>query len=103
VAGAADLSGDGKADVIWRHQTTGMVTGWLMDGTARASGGVLHQGIALQWRIDALRDLNADGKYDIVWRNALNGDVNGWRMDGLTKSSGGFVRNAHPQWTIVVP
>jgi hypothetical protein len=103
VAGAADLSGDGKADVVWRHQTTGMVTGWLMNGTARASGGVLHQGIALQWRIDALRDLNADGKYDIVWRNALNGDVNGWRMDGLTKSSGGFVRNAHPQWTIVVP
>lgn len=103
VAGVADLSGDGKADIVWRHQTLGIVTGWLMDGTMRASGGVMHQGIALSWRIEAVRDVNNDGKSDLLWRNTANGDMNGWIMNGLSKTNGGFIRNAHTQWSVVVP
>ncbi|MEY5032704.1 MAG: hypothetical protein RL354_1735 [Planctomycetota bacterium] len=103
VAGAGDLNGDGKADVVWRHQAAGTVTAWLMNGTQRASGGVLHAGISPAWRIEALRDLDNDGKADVVWRNTQNGDINGWIMNGLTKSRGGFVRNANMQWSVLVP
>ncbi len=103
VAGAADISGDGKADVVWRHQSLGMVTGWLMNGSTRASGGIMHAGIPLMWRIEALRDIDDDGKYDLIWRNTANGDMNGWIMNGLSKASGGFIRNAQPQWAVVVP
>jgi len=28
-----DLDGDGKADIVWHHATTGEVSAWLMDGT----------------------------------------------------------------------
>ncbi len=103
VAGAADISGDGKADVVWRHQSLGMVTGWLMNGSLRDSGGIMHAGIPLTWRIEALRDIDDDGKYDLIWRNTGNGDMNGWIMNGLSKASGGFIRNAQPQWAVVVP
>jgi len=88
---------------VWRHQAAGTVTAWLMQGTARASGGVLHPGISPAWRIDAMRDLDSDGRMDIVWRNTQNGDLNGWIMSGLAKSRGGFVRNANMQWTVLVP
>ena len=55
------------------------------------------------WRIEALRDIDDDGKYDLIWRNTANGDMNGWIMNGLSKASGGFIRNAQPQWAVVVP
>ena len=32
----ADLDGDGKADILWRH-STGIVSIWLMDGATRRS------------------------------------------------------------------
>jgi hypothetical protein len=103
VAGAADITGDGRADVVWRHQTVGTVTAWVMDGTARVTGGLLHPGIPTVWRIEALRDIDDDGRYDILWRNAQTGDMNGWIMNGLAKDRGGFIRNANMQWAIVVP
>ena len=28
----ADLDGDGRSDVLWRSDTTGDVSGWLMEG-----------------------------------------------------------------------
>jgi hypothetical protein len=35
VQAVADFSGDGKADILWRHSTTGRLIVWLMNGTAR--------------------------------------------------------------------
>ncbi len=105
VAGVADVSGDGKADVIWRHRTMGTVCAWMMNGTQRVTGGLMNNGAAIGsvWRIDGLRDLNGDGKYDIVWRNTLTGDVNAWILDGFAKTQGGFIRNANTQWGVVAP
>ena len=34
VAGVADLTGDGKADLLWHHATAGHVWVWAMNGTA---------------------------------------------------------------------
>ena len=37
IEGVADFSGDGKADLLWRHATRGEVWVWLMDGAVRLS------------------------------------------------------------------
>ena len=34
VVGSGDYDGDGRADVLWHHATTGAVWVWLMDGAA---------------------------------------------------------------------
>jgi hypothetical protein len=32
IAAAGDFNGDGKADLIWQHQLSGMLAAWLMNG-----------------------------------------------------------------------
>jgi hypothetical protein len=32
IARVIDVNGDGKADLVWHHTTTGQVTVWLMNG-----------------------------------------------------------------------
>ena len=40
IKGVGDFDGDGKADIVWRNDTTGQVAFWLMNGMAiSASGG----------------------------------------------------------------
>ncbi|HBP86986.1 MAG TPA: VCBS repeat-containing protein, partial [Nitrospiraceae bacterium] len=34
IAGAEDVNGDGKSDVIWRNNSNGAVAVWLMNGVA---------------------------------------------------------------------
>jgi len=90
IAGTGDINGDGRVDVIWRHDS-GMVTDWL--GTN--SGGfadnsatfLINPGAA--WHIAGLDDVNGDGRVDLLWRND-NGMVLNW----LGQANGGFTDNA---------
>ena len=34
----ADLNGDGMSDLIWQHQTQGLISTWLMNGTTMVAG-----------------------------------------------------------------
>ncbi len=99
VAGVGDLDADGRADVVWHHEALGLVSGWLMDGLNRRTGGYISTTVGAGWKIIATPDLNGDGKRDLLWRNNANGDVNGWLMNGLLKDSGGFIRSAATSWT----
>jgi hypothetical protein len=80
VTAHSDLNGDGKADIVWRNTTTGMVTTWLMNGTTMSSNGTLLAAGNGAWTVAGIGDLNGDGKADIVWRNASTGQVTGWLM-----------------------
>ncbi len=99
-AAANDLNGDGKADLVWRHNGTGDVAAWLMDGsTVRTDAwfGPVDPG----WQIVGVGDLDGDGKADIVWRNAQTGWVDLWFMDGANAPTGASVRPvADLQWEI---
>jgi hypothetical protein len=33
IVGTADFNGDGNPDLLWQHQTQGLLGVWLMDGT----------------------------------------------------------------------
>ena len=93
----ADLDGDGKADILWRHGTTGQLFLWLMDGIniiGYQSPGTVSD---LNWQIQVVGDFNGDGKADILWRHGTTGQLFLWLMDGINiigyQSAGHSVRS----------
>ena len=88
---AGDVNGDGKADLVWRHASTGQVTVWLMNGATIAGSGMVAQVTDLDWQLVGAGDVNGDGKADLVWRHASTGQVTVWRMNGATIAGAGAV------------
>jgi hypothetical protein len=82
-AGAGDLDGDGKADLVWRDGNTGDVSVWLMNGARIKALKDVASGVPLTWQIAGVGDLDGDGKADLVWRDTQTGAVSVWLMDGL--------------------
>jgi translation initiation factor IF-1 len=96
-ASARDFDGDGKADILWRHQSSGG-TGenylWPMDGTTMLStNGPINVIDDLNWKVAGIGDLDADGKADIVWRHTVNGEVHVYLMDGRVVKANGLVQD----------
>src|SRR2546427_84214 len=75
VADVADVDGDGKADVIWRHGGTGDVAIWLMDAETVKQSTVVAPGVPLAWQIAGVGDVDGDGKADLVWWHVQTADV----------------------------
>jgi len=74
IAGAGDLDGDGKDDIVWRNQATGENTLWIMDGAQLSpASGAIARVDDRSWRIAQVADFNRDGRDDILWRNSANG------------------------------
>jgi hypothetical protein len=94
-----DVNGDGKADLVWRHTSSGEVAIWLMNGPTIASSGHLGA-VPLEWQIAGTGDVNADGNADVIWRHSNTGTVAIWLMNGLTVMSVGFPGSAPTVWQI---
>ncbi|WP_342346737.1 PASTA domain-containing protein, partial [uncultured Nitrospira sp.] len=88
-----DLDANGKADLVWRNNSTGNTAIWLMDGTTIAASG-FPGGVPVAWKIAGVGDVNGDGKADVIWRNGSSGGVAVWLMDGVTIISTGFPGSA---------
>ncbi len=106
IAGLADLNGDGKADLLWRHKGTGALSAWLMNGTTSTATVSLTPSVGpgLVWQIRGLSDLNGDGKADLLWHNQKTGDLLAWLMNGTVKASGVALtpaRYAGSGWQVV--
>ena len=87
VAGTGDFNGDGRDDILWRHQS-GQIANWL----GLSDGGFLSNTSAsagTDWAIVGTGDFNGDGRDDILWRNA-NGDLTDW----LGQADGRFEGNS---------
>src|SRR6266850_1470854 len=89
---AYDFDGDGRADVLWRNNTSGQNYVYVMNGTSIASEGYLRTVADLNWEVWAIGDFNGDGKDDILWRNRTTGEGYIYLMDGTTIPGEGFIR-----------
>jgi hypothetical protein len=113
IACVADMSGDGKADILWRHGLPGDTASganqvWLMDGATRLAVRALNAQPDLTWQVAGCGDFDADGKSDIVWRRAVNGANALWLVNVTTdpaipavKATLPVAALADPTWHIV--
>jgi len=94
VKGVGDLDGDGRADIVWRNNSSGQNYLYPMYGTTiKPTEGYLRTVADLAWQIVAVGDYDGDGKSDLLWRNASTGENYLYPMDGITiKASEGYLR-----------
>jgi probable HAF family extracellular repeat protein len=83
-----DFNSDGKPDLIWQNQASGLTGVWFMDGVTQSGWSYFNpvQAPDTTWKIVGSEDFNADGKRDIVWQNQASGHIGVWFMDGVTQS-----------------
>lgn len=69
IAGVADMNGDGRDDIVWRH-TNGTTSIWFMDGLVFGSDTITpFDDPTAIWEIQTLGDFDGDGRGDILWRH----------------------------------
>jgi hypothetical protein len=103
IKAVGDFDGDGKADIVWRHASSGQNYMYPMDGTTiKTTEGFLRT-VDLHWEIVACGDYDGDGKSDLLWRNSSTGQNYLYPMDGKTiKPTEGFIRTVpESAWNIV--
>ncbi len=106
VSGTNDFNGDGQADVVWRHEVSGKVVVWLMNGVERISGSFTSPtGVTdTSWRLRATGDVDGDGQADLLWQQRQSGRLVTWLMNGLSRREGRFLTPEGPdsaQWQAV--
>lgn len=106
ICGLADLDADGRTDVLWHNQSTGVLYAWMMNGLALASSGYLtpYTSGSPQWSLALVADFNGDRRPDLLWHHPKTGELYVWYMEGLGAVSGGYLspsRFGDAAWSIV--
>ena len=95
---AADFDGDGRADLLWRQEST--LHQWRLNGTALAGSGGLPS-VSGAWSVQSTADFDGDGRSDILWRETASGSTYLWLMNGAGVVSSGFTSaQAGPEWRL---
>jgi hypothetical protein len=102
IVGTGDFNGDGYADILWQHDTTGTNIVWFMYHTTFSSYQYVLNAGDLNWKIAGTGDFNNDGKVDILWRHATSGANAVWYMNGYSYSSYAYLPGeADVNWKVV--
>ena len=101
--GTGDFDGDGLADLVWQHETTGQPLLWKMYGAAVISGVPLPTPGTPDWKIMAIGDANVDGHTDLIFENVVTGGIVIWAMNRTNVYSGPYVGTVDPAWKISAP
>jgi hypothetical protein len=101
VAGVADFNHDGRADMLYHNNSTGMNYIFFPGPTGLTVGaeGILNSTPDLNWKIQGVGDLDADGDADIVYRNTSTGQNYIFLVNTLTiKNSAPFKSITDQNW-----
>ena len=80
-----DFNADGRPDILWQNQATGMLGAWIMNGTTMTQSVYLTpSSVEPNWKIVGVGDFNNDSRPDIVWQNQATGMLGAWIMNGTT-------------------
>lgn len=80
VVGLGDFDGDGRADILWRHDN-GSVSVWTSTGSGGFAENQFNAYAATGWSVAEVGDFNGDGRADILWRYAT-GQTSIWHSTG---------------------
>jgi uncharacterized protein YkwD len=97
----SDFNGDGKTDLVLRHDS-GAICVWFMDGVNLLSSAFFNPGQTdPSWKVAGVGDFNQDGKPDLLWRHD-SGALAVWFMNGTNIISGTFLNPAQtdPSWKV---
>jgi hypothetical protein len=110
VQAVADLSGDGKADILWRNTNpsvpdAGNLYLWVMNGaTVSAGTGYTNSQADLSWQVQGVGDLDGNGKADIVWRKTGAAADTGagflWLMNGSSVVGATYLSPIGTDWQV---
>ena len=95
-----DLSGDNRADILWRNADTGGTVLWQMNGFGREAAQSIGAPDPV-WQVRGLADFDGDAKADVLWRNTSTGQATIWLMDGFTKRAAGGIGAPSLDWQVV--
>jgi len=99
---ANDFNGDGKSEIYWRNNQTGINHIWRLDGRVQTGWGSVYTEADQAWKVIGSGDFNADGKADVLWRNSTTGRLFIQHMDGYTvlSTSGSVDSLADLAWEV---
>jgi hypothetical protein len=81
-AAGTDFTGDVKADILWRHTTSGNLYLWPMDGAAPGTESYVGRVGDAAWQIRSTADFTGDGQADLLWRHTGTGAMYLWPFVG---------------------
>jgi hypothetical protein len=91
IGAVGDLDGDGRADLVWRHEGDGRLAIWLMTRSLVLSAfelGDAYNGALTEpdpnWRLVGVTDLTgiSRGSRDILWHHQVTGQLRVWIFSG---------------------
>jgi len=95
-----DLNGDSRSDIVWRNNTTGANTLWMVDNGNVTSAGMTR--VADQnWRIVGTGDFNGDRRADLLWRNMSTGANTTWLMNSASSTARSLPAVNDANWRVV--
>ena len=106
IVGIADFNADGQSDLLWQHQTNGLIGLWYMNGLTMSEFVLLspEQVPDTDWKIRAVGDVNDDYHPDLIWQHQTTGLISAWLMKGHERVDGVLLtpnRVADTNWRIV--
>ncbi len=97
-----DFNNDDKADILWRHSTSGLNHISLMNGTATPTEAdlAIPALVDTQWKISGIGDFDDDGNDDLFWHHD-DGENRITFMNGTTESTTSVVNTiSDPLWKV---
>ena len=106
VVGLGDFNRDGRRDILWQHENSGLLAIWLMNGSVLLDGAMVNPSSPgdVNWRVAAVGDLDGDGGPDIVFRHRVSDDMGVWFLNGFNLREGSMLspsRVVDRKWRIM--